>query len=350
MSRRCWIGFLLLALAVHRDDAVRSAAFQPQSGSPRRLTSIIVDTDAGSDDLMALAFLLSRQDVALEAITIVHGLAHVPAGARNVLRLLELAGRRDVPVFAGADRPLEEDRAFPPAWRERVNTLPGVDLPAATRDPQAQDAVSFLVAALARERREPVTLLALGPLTNVAKTLQRAPGAAHRIDRIVIMGGAVHVAGNVAAAGPPYDANRAAEWNVYVDPRAARNVLGSGARIVLIALDSTNRVPIDRPFVERFDARARAGLGRFVSQVLRSADSVIEQSIFYAWDPLAAVAVVEPAVVTLAGRHIEVDVGGETAGRTRAVAGRPPNARVAVDADGGRFERVFVAAFDSRSK
>src|SRR5579859_3484491 len=93
-------------------------------------TPIIIDTDAGSDDLMAIAFLLSRKDVKIEAITIVDGLAHVPAGAANVLRLLELAGATAVPVYPGAQEPLERTAPFPAEWRRTSDTLPGVMLPA----------------------------------------------------------------------------------------------------------------------------------------------------------------------------------------------------------------------------
>ena len=97
---------------------------------------VIIDTDAGSDDLMAIAFLLSRKDVKIEAITVVDGLAHVRAGAANVLRLLQLAGATAVPVYAGSEQPLERTAPFPAEWRKTSDTLPGVKLPAAKRTPE----------------------------------------------------------------------------------------------------------------------------------------------------------------------------------------------------------------------
>src|SRR5437867_2714665 len=109
---------------------------------------VIIDTDAGSDDLMAIAFLLSRKDVKVEAITIADGLAHIKTGAMNVLRVIELAGAH-VPVYAGTETPLERTAPFPAEWRQTSDALPGVKLPPATQKPQSETAVNFLVTRLA---------------------------------------------------------------------------------------------------------------------------------------------------------------------------------------------------------
>src|ERR1700682_3441325 len=116
-------------------------------------TPVIIDTDACSDDLMAIAFLLSRKDVKIEAITIVDGLAHVPAGAANVLGLLQLAGATGVPVYPGAEEPLERTSPCPDEWRRTSDNLPGVKLPAAKRTPEKRRAADFLVARLGDTRR-----------------------------------------------------------------------------------------------------------------------------------------------------------------------------------------------------
>src|SRR6266566_2505889 len=135
---------------------------------------VIIDTDAGSDDLMAIAFLVSRKDVKIEAITIVDGLAHVSAGAANVLRLLQLAGTTGVPVYSGAEEPLERTAPFPAEWRRTSDNLPGVKLPVAKRKPERRRATDFLVERLADPGR-PVSILALGPLTNLGDAFRRAP-------------------------------------------------------------------------------------------------------------------------------------------------------------------------------
>ncbi|MDQ6676488.1 MAG: nucleoside hydrolase, partial [Acidobacteriota bacterium] len=105
--------------------------------------NIIIDTDAGTDDLMAIAFLLSRPDVRIEAITVVNGLAHVPAGARNIERLLQLAGKPEIPVYEGRPTPLEGANEFPAPWRLVADELPGVGLPTNTRNPEPASAVSY---------------------------------------------------------------------------------------------------------------------------------------------------------------------------------------------------------------
>jgi inosine-uridine nucleoside N-ribohydrolase len=163
-------------------------------------TPVIIDTDAGSDDLMAIAFLLSRKDVKIEAITIVDGLAHVPAGASNVLRLLQLAGATGVPVYPGSEEPLERTAPFPAEWRRTSDTLPGVKLPAVSRKPEKRRAADFLVERLAATGR-PVSILALGPLTNLGDAFRRAPQCVRSVTELVIMGGAVGVRGNLDDGG-----------------------------------------------------------------------------------------------------------------------------------------------------
>ena len=118
---------------------------------------VIVDTDAGTDDILALAYLLSLPEVRIEAITVVHGTAHVREGARNVRRLLYVAGKAGVPVFDGEERPLKGVRPFPAAWQETADRLPGVDLPKIADPPPPEDAVSFLKRRL-KDRGRPVRI------------------------------------------------------------------------------------------------------------------------------------------------------------------------------------------------
>ena len=129
---------------------------------------VIIDTDAGSDDIMAISLLLAHPSIRIDAITVVNGLAHVDAGARNVGRLLDLAGRKSVPVFAGRSTPLRGNNEFPAEWRKISDDLPGVSLLPATRRPESKRAADYLVEHL-RAAREPVQILALGPLTNLAE-------------------------------------------------------------------------------------------------------------------------------------------------------------------------------------
>ena len=303
-------------------------------------TAVIIDTDAGSDDLMAISFLLSRADVRVEALTAANGLAHVQAGAQNLLRLLALAGKREIPVFEGRPEPLRGNRAFPDAWRKNADELPGVQLPRASRKPEKQGAAEYLAARLSAQGR-PVRILALGPLTNLAEALEKAPAAASGVTELVIMGGAVRVPGNLGDGGYYATSNREAEWNIFVDPPAARRVFAARWKIRLVPLDATNQVRIDGAFLRQFAAQAHTPLGRAVNQVLDTEREQVEQQIFYAWDPLAAVALVNHAALRFTPLAIEIRENG----RTAEVRGKTPNAEVALGADPAAFRRVFLGAF-----
>lgn len=309
-----------------------------------RPASVIVDTDAGSDDLMAIAFLLSRSDVRIEAITVANGLAHVRPGAANVLRLLELGSKRDIPVYMGRETPLQGAAAFPEEWRTLSDTLPGVQLPAATRAPQPENAAEYLTRRL-RDRRHPVRVLVLGPLTNLGEVLRRESASARGIAELVIMGGAVRVPGNLGDGGYFKTDNKTAEWNVFVDPLAAQIVFASGVRIRLIPLDATNKVPIDLAFLREVESQAHTPLGTVVAQILETDRKFIEQNIYSAWDPLAAVALIEPRVVATRALAVAVRQKAPEEGRTAEVQGQRPNAHVALDANAALFKRMFLDAF-----
>ncbi len=304
--------------------------------------NLIVDTDAGSDDLMAIAFLLARPDVNIEAITIVNGLAHVPAGGANVLRLLDLAGRSGIPVYLGRDAPLTGTSEFPEVWRTMADELPHVDMPPTQRAPGTLTAVAYLRERLSQARK-PVSLLALGPLTNIAEALASSPNAALAIEDLLIMGGAVRVPGNLAAGGTLYSDNRTAEWNIYIDPEAARKVFESVARCRLVPLDASNSVPIDAAFLSSLKKTAKSAMGRLVLQIVESNRMQIEQHEFYAWDPLAAVALVAPAVLKISSVPLTVTLDPPQQGRTlEAVSGRP--LRVALSADAALFRQIYLEA------
>lgn len=231
--------------------AQRPVIPQPHPSNQRHARAVIVDTDAGPDDLMAIAFLLSRRDVHIEAVTVTVGLAHPVQGAANVLRLLELAGRGDTPVFVGRETPLAGAREFPADWRRLSDELNGVSLPTSSRRPESRGAADFLAERLDDASR-PVDLLALGALTNLAEAFNRRPRAAHNLRSVVVMGGAVDVPGNLEPGG--IKDNTTAEWNLFVDPVAAAKVFASGARIRLVPLDATEKYRSTSLSGRRFNA------------------------------------------------------------------------------------------------
>lgn len=317
---------------------------RPVRAFPRTL---IIDTDAAGDDLMAIAFLFSRPDIRIEAITIVNGAAHVGPGGRNVLRLLELAGRRDIPVFLGRETPLSGGVEFPAEWRRTADDLPGVSLPEPTREPASQPAAEYLARRLSDPAR-PVQVLALGPLTNLGEVFSHSPRAARIVRQIVIMGGAVRIPGNLGDGGYFKTQNTTAEWNMFADPSAAKVVFTCGVPLRLIPLDATQRVPIQMALLEQFESHGKAPLARFVGQVLAANRESIKQGIYFAWDPLAAVALVHPTVASFRPLSIEISDKPAELGRTLEMPRGRANALVALDADAEQFRSVFLSAFGVR--
>ena len=308
------------------------------------MKNIIIDTDAGTDDLMAIAFLLSRgEDVEIEAITVVNGLAHVREGAKNILSLLALAGRNEIPVLVGEANPLLGTASFPDAWRRNSDQLPGVQLPRTDRQPNPETAVDFFARRFEGSRK--CTILALGPLTNIGKALRQSGKTTSGVQSIVMMGGAFKVSGNLGDGGFFKTDNTVSEWNVFIDPLAARRVFASGIRIVQVPLDATNQVPIDASFIETFSERARTGLGRFVAQIFSSEKHLIDSNAYYAWDPLAAVVLLHPEAARLRSGCVVIDAASPVEGRTRLAPGGKPNARVALAADPKLFSEIFTRAF-----
>jgi pyrimidine-specific ribonucleoside hydrolase len=302
---------------------------------------ILIDTDCGGDDLMAIAFLLARRDARIEAVTVANGLAHVRPGAENVLRLLELGGRGDVPVYMGRETPMRGNAAFPEAWRKDADASVGVRR--AQHTPQKESAADYLAARF-RQRGRPVRILALGPLTNLGEALERTPEGLRGIE-LVIMGGAVYAPGNLGDGGYLQTDNKTAEWNLYVDPRAAMEVFTSGARIRLVPLDVTNQVQIDAGLLKAFRSKASTPLGEYVDAILKQHRDQIRQGIYYAWDPLAAVAMVEPGVLHESPLAVEVKQAPPEEGRTAERPEYPPNTSVALSADAAGFREIFLRAF-----
>jgi purine nucleosidase len=193
---------------------------------------IIIDTDPGQDDAVALLLAAASPELELLGVTTVAGNVPLPLTTRNARVVLDLAGRADVPVCAGADRPLEVDLVTAEHVHGKTG-LDGVALPEPSRAPDPRHAVDFIVQTLREQPAGSVTLCPLGPLTNIALALRRAPDISGRIARIVLMGGGFFEGGNVTPA---------AEFNLYVDPQAAHEVFTSGVPITMAPLDVTHQV------------------------------------------------------------------------------------------------------------
>jgi pyrimidine-specific ribonucleoside hydrolase len=256
---------------------------------PGAKTPMIVDTDMSSDDIMALTYLLERSDVTVRAITVEGtGVADGKAGARNVLRLINALGiRRAIPVAFGRSRPLAGTASFPRPWRAAADQMYGLKIPQWSGAPAAATAVGLLERTLNRSSR-PVSLVTLGPLTDVALALRASTRIAGKIAGIYAMAGAVGVPGNE----PTY---HRAEWNAYIDPKAAGIVLRSGVPITVVPLDASNYVPITTFFTAAVRAHQDTIAMRLLATLLN--DPVYTHSPVYFWDPLTAVAATDGRVL-----------------------------------------------------
>lgn len=297
-----------------------------------RAQKIIIDTDPGQDDAVAILLALASGDVLdLLGVTCVAGNVPLALTARNARTICELAGRRDVAVFAGCDRPL--GRA--PVTAEHVHGrsgLDGPDLPAPAMPLQPAHAVDFVIETLRREPQGSVTLVPIGPLTNIATALTRAPDIGPRIGRIVMMGGAAFAGGNVTPA---------AEFNFHVDPQAADIVFRSGVPLVVVPLDVTHKVLVTPDRNAAFGAldtpvgRAVAAMTAFFDRYDREKYGGPGAPLH---DPCTIAWLLEPGLFSGREINVTIETGSElTMGMSVAdwwrVTDRPANALFLGDVD-----------------
>ena len=255
---------------------------------------VIIDTDPGVDDAIAILMALAWPGLEVLGLTTVGGNVPLARTTRNALALLEYAGRTDVPVARGSARPTS--RSFGYAYA--VHSTSGLTrrLPRPKTRPIDVKAVDLLAARL-RDLSGQITLIALGPLTNLAWLSRRHPGALEQTARLVVMGGAVNTPGNVT----PY-----AEFNFYSDPQAADMVLSSGVPVTLVDLAVCRRVGIDRQAAERLATKSR--LGKLAAQMLANwfqRDPHRQRFEFY--DPLALAVALDRHLVSTYQASIRVE-------------------------------------------
>ncbi|SFD43704.1 nucleoside hydrolase [Roseivivax sediminis] len=297
---------------------------------------IIIDTDPGQDDAVAILLALaSPEEIEVLGITAVAGNVPLELTAKNARIVCELAGRPEIRVFAGCDTPL----ARPLVTAEHVHGktgLDGPDLPDPAMPLQDTHAVDFIVETLRAEPPGTVTLCPLGPLTNIATALARAPDIANRIAEIVLMGGAYFEVGNITPT---------AEFNIYVDPEAAAQVFASGVPLTVMPLDVTHKALVTGPRNDAFRAlgtpvgRAVAEMTDFFERFDKDKYGSLGAPLH---DPCVTAYLIEPEIFT--GRHINVEIEttaeltlGMTVADWWGVTSRAPNATFMGDLDADRF-------------
>jgi len=296
---------------------------------------IILDCDPGHDDAIALLLALASPELDLLGVTTVHGNQTLEKTTANALRVLDLAGRADVPVAAGAGRPLSRELTVA-SHVHGDSGLDGPALPPAGRAPLGEHAVDFMARTIAASPT-PVTLVPTGPLTNIALLLERTGGA--NVERIVLMGGSI-AEGNMTPA---------AEFNVWSDPEAAQAVFQAGIDTTMIGLDVTHLAVTTPALQDRL--RATGMIGQFVADLIDF--FAVYHYETYGWDgapihdPVAVAHVIRPGLVTTIESNVEIELESELC-RGRTVVDRwkrtdrEVNAHVGIDLDTAGFFDLLV--------
>jgi pyrimidine-specific ribonucleoside hydrolase len=302
-------------------------------------TPIVIDCDPGHDDAIAILLALSSPEVDLLGVTTVAGNQTLEKTTRNALKVLELAGRAEVPVAVGADRPLRRDLRTA-AHVHGESGMDGPDLPEPTTRPVDAEAADFLAEVI-----EPgVVLVPTGPLTNVALMLERHPDVRERLERIVWMGGAI-AEGNVTPA---------AEFNAFVDPEAAAAVFGSGIPVTLIGLDVTHKALFTQEHAERL--RGAGNAGRAVAELADFFLKFHQERYGFDGSPIhdavAVAHVIDGTLVKTVQCNTEIETQSRLCdGRTVVdlwhVTDGPLNCHAGVDIEADRFLELLVERISS---
>ncbi len=301
---------------------------------------VIIDTDPGVDDAIAILLALASPEIEVLGISVVAGNVPLEAAVANACKIVSLSGRLDVPVYAGASGPLVRDQVY--GKYANIGAFDDALVPAANLPPQQGSAVEFLVrtARQAASDDAPITICAIGPMTNLALALVQHPDVARGIRRIVSMGGAFTALGHRT----PW-----AEFNIYADPHAARIVYSSGVPTVVMPLDVTFQALITEQHIAAIhDGAGAAGIA--IAQLLRRFDRSDLQRFGRPGGPVHDATTVawllQPEMFEGRAASVGVQVSGETAGYTyadfEAKTGRPRNATVMNAVDEAGFLQMLV--------
>jgi len=319
--------------------------------APKR---VIIDTDPGTDDAMAIILALNSPELKVEALTVVPGNVDGRQGLENALKIVSLAGRCDVTVAAGAQHPLNQKLITAQFWHGK-NGLANVELPPTKCKADPRFGPDLIIEMVHKYPHE-ITLIPVGPLTNIALAVSKDPSIAFLVKDIVIMGGSI-TGGNV---------NGAAEANIYNDPEAAQIVFNAGWMVTMVGSDVGERTLITRKYLAELQS-SHGPQSDFIAKIAdfylnRSEKSGYSGAAMY--DPLAVGIALDPTLGTLKEMHVDVETKGEfTRGETVAnrmgsnennvlhgdhyeiegVIDLKPNARVCVASDADRFLNLFIS-------
>ena len=303
--------------------------------------NVIIDTDPGQDDAVAILLALaSPKEINLLGLTTVAGNVPLNLTVKNARIVCELAKMEDISIFRGCEKPLIRNLVTAEHVHGKTG-LDGIILPEPTMPVKETHAIDFIIETIRKNPINSITICALGPLTNIALALKKAPDIANKIKQIILMGGAYFEVGNITPT---------AEFNIYVDPEAAKIVFNSGIKLTILPLDVTHKALISQDRVDAFEkigtpvAKAVAGWTNFFERFDKEKYGSIGAPLH---DPCVVAYLLDPSIFT--GRYINVEietVSDLTRGMTVAdwwqVTDREPNALFIGDLDSDRFFRLLT--------
>ncbi|MEI5993853.1 nucleoside hydrolase [Candidatus Enterococcus mansonii] len=304
---------------------------------------MILDLDTGIDDALAIAYALGRPEIDLIGITTAFGNVTIDKAVKNSLSILELLGRSDVPVFEGAAHPSTATSFMTTDHLHRIHGLNGIGN-VVLDEPKGQKstitAVDFLIDAAVTHNEE-LVLVATGPMTNLAEAIKKDRAAIEKIGKIVVMGSALTVPGNIS---------QFAEANIYNDPDAAKYVLESGIPLVLVGLDVTLKTMIEGSDIASWTevdtaaSRAITEMATYYYTNEYEEEEIVGGALH---DPLAVEVAINPAIITASlPINLTVETKGPSIGRTtanmRLLNQKEKSAQVCVDVEGDLFIKKFT--------
>lgn len=300
---------------------------------------VIIDTDPGIDDALAILLLAASPEISIEAITVTHGNTNVDKCARNALQIAELAGLIHIPIAKGANAPLVKSLTI----AEETHGDGGLGyavLPEPELKLRSEHAVHLMISLIHQFPQE-IIILAIGPMTNLALAIRLDPSIVGLIKRVVSMGGAINYAGNMTPS---------AEYNVFCDPHAYDIVVRSGVDLTIVPLDVTYKCLFQQKHLDRL-SEIKPEIRKFISDSTRF---YIEFHNEYQGiegcainDPLAAAILMKPELVKFHDYYLTVELGGwHTTSKTSVdffnSTGKPPNTKVAMEVDVEGFMDFFI--------
>jgi purine nucleosidase/pyrimidine-specific ribonucleoside hydrolase len=312
--------------------------------SPAKRLPVIFDDDGSPDGTTAFLYLLSHPEVDLKAVNISYGEAHPEIYIQHMGRILDDFGITDIPLGAGQDAPLAGTNGFPEGLRQSANNFWGLPIPNADKTYSVQAAAELMVSVI-KQSPEPVTVFVSGPCTNLAQALRLSPDIRKNIAVVYIMGGAVYVPGNIYDFYPDHD-NKVAEWNIFADPQAAREVFESGIDIYLVPLDATNQVSITKQDTSQWRRGGEiADFAADIYDMLLNSWGVENAAI---WDLMTAVIMLKPDLCVFQPLHLQVITEESiTSGQTAVLPGEEANINVCLEPDAAMIRQTLIDVFSS---